>query len=338
MIRDEDEILKVDIRVILSAFLLWPRIGKRPVMDNYSQTIIKAVEKVKHAVVKIDTFQKRRGREIPAGGGSGFVFSSDGFIFTNSHVVSKRSKLEVSFLSGEGGMAELVGEDPSADLAIIKTYEDGYGIAELGDSSKLQIGELAIAIGNPFGYQHTVSAGVISALGRTLRTPEGAIVDNVVQSDVSLNPGNSGGPMINGSGEVIGVNTATLRGAQGLSFSIDINLAKTLAGDLIQYGKVQRAMIGIMAHEMQLNQRMINRYQLETNKGLLVREIIKKSPAAMSELHTGDIIVQIDGQDVSSMSDLMKRLNKEQIGRAMKLGVVRRGELKDVLLVPVMKS
>ena len=307
-------------------------------MDTYSQTIIDAVEKVKNSVVKIETFQKRRGREMPAGGGSGFVFSSDGYLFTNSHVVNKRNRLEVSFLNGETGEAELIGEDPSSDIAIIKTYVDGFGIANLGDSSKLQIGELAIAIGNPFGYQHTVSAGVISALGRTLRTPEGAIVDNVIQSDVSLNPGNSGGPMINGEGEVIGVNTATLRGAQGLSFSIDINLAKALAGDLIQYGKVQRAMIGIMAHEIQLNQRMINRYKLETNKGLLIREIIKKSPAEMAELHTGDIIVQLDGQDVSSMGDLLKKMTKEQVGRAIKLGIVRRGEVKDVVLVPVLKQ
>ncbi len=307
-------------------------------MDSYSNTIINAVERVKNSVVKIDTFQKRRGREMSAGGGSGFVFSSDGYLFTNSHVVNNRNKLEISLLNGETGSAELVGEDPGSDIAILKTYVDGFGIATLGDSSNLQIGELAIAIGNPFGYQHTVSAGVISALGRTLRTPQGAIVDNVIQSDVSLNPGNSGGPMINGSGRVIGVNTATLRGAQGLSFSIDINLAKALAGDLIKYGKIQRAMIGIMAHEIQLNQRLINRHRLETNKGLLIREIIKKSPAEGAKLHTGDIIVQLDGQDVTSMGDLLKRLTRDHVGRAMKLGIVRRGEMKDVVLVPTIKQ
>lgn len=209
--------------------------------------IIEAVEKTKNAVVKIDVFKKANdGKLRPAGSGSGFIFSSDGLVFTNSHVVEGAEKIMVSLLNENEIEGFLIGNDPDTDLAILKIYTEGYSVAKLGDAQQLQIGQFVIAIGNPMGYQHTVTTGVVSALGRTLRTQSGRLVDNVIQSDAALNPGNSGGPMITTDGEVIGVNTAIIQGAQGLSFSVDINTAKEIARQLITDGKVFRAYLGLM--------------------------------------------------------------------------------------------
>src|SRR6478752_5641485 len=207
-------------------------------MDAFSQMIIDAVAQVKNAVVKIDVYKTVQGKLRPSGSGSGFIFSSDGLIFTNSHVVNGASKIMVSLLNENEIEATLIGKDPDTDLAILKIYADGYSVAKLGKAADLQIGQLVIAIGNPYGYQHTVTTGVVSALGRSLRTQSGRLVDNVIQSDAALNPGNSGGPMITTEGEVIGVNTAVIQGAQGLSFSVDINTAKEIARQLISSGKV----------------------------------------------------------------------------------------------------
>ncbi|HET7180205.1 MAG TPA: trypsin-like peptidase domain-containing protein, partial [Chryseosolibacter sp.] len=195
------------------------------------------MDQVKNAVVKIDVYKQVNSKFRAAGSGSGFIFSSDGLIFTNSHVVHGADRIMVSLLNENEIEATLVGEDPDTDLAILKIYTDGYSVAKLGDAMQLQIGQFVVAIGNPYGYQHTVTAGVVSALGRTLRTQSGRLVDNVIQSDAALNPGNSGGPMINTDAEVIGVNTAMINGAQGLSFSVDINTAKEVAVQLLKDGK-----------------------------------------------------------------------------------------------------
>ena len=206
-------------------------------MDAYSNIVTSAVENIKNAVVKIDTLKKQKDKFVNAGSGSGFIFSSDGFIFTNSHVIQQADKILVNLIDGTTEEAVLVGNDPDTDLAVIRIYSTGYSIAKLGSSAELKIGQLVIAIGNPLGYQHTVTAGVVSALGRTLRSTSGRLIDNIIQTDAALNPGNSGGPMVDYQGEVIGVNTATIMGAQGLCFSISIDTAKTIGGLLIKNGR-----------------------------------------------------------------------------------------------------
>ncbi|HRZ21530.1 MAG TPA: trypsin-like peptidase domain-containing protein, partial [Bacteroidales bacterium] len=207
-------------------------------MDEFSRIIIHSIEKVKNSVVRIDVFRKRGNRTEHAGTGSGFVFSSDGLTFTNSHVISVGDVLRVTLLDGTVVNAELTGKDPDTDIAIIKLLDGGFSVAELGDSDELQIGQFLVAIGNPLGYQHSVSTGVLSGVGRTLRTASGRPIDNVLQTDAPLNPGSSGGPLINTDGRVIGINTAIIQGSQGLSFAIAINTAKEVAEHLIREGKV----------------------------------------------------------------------------------------------------
>src|SRR5689334_23116891 len=242
-------------------------------MDSFSTMIIGAVDKTKNAVVKIDVFKTVQGKLRPAGAGSGFIFSSDGLIFTNCHVVEGAEKIMVSVLNENEIEATLIGKDPDTDLAILKIYGQAYSVAKLGDASQLQIGQFIIAIGNPYGYQHTVTTGVVSALGRTLQTQSGRLVDNVIQSDAALNPGNSGGPMITTDGEVIGVNTAMIQGAQGLSFSVDINTAKEIANQLIQTGKVFKAYLGFGLQEIPLNSKIVRHHHLPNEHGLFITGI-----------------------------------------------------------------
>lgn len=297
--------------------------------------IIDAVDKVKNSVVKIDVYKNVKGKYRAAGSGSGFIFSSDGLIFTNSHVVHNADKIMVGLLNENEIEATLIGEDPDTDLAILKIYTDGYSVARLGDASELQIGQFVIAIGNPYGYQHTVTAGVVSALGRTLRTQSGRLVDNVIQSDAALNPGNSGGPMINTDAEVIGVNTAMINGAQGLSFSVDINTAKEIATQLLKDGKVFKAYIGVALQEVQVNQKILRHYHLPNTKGLFVVSIEPDSPASRSQLQAGDIIVSFHGKQVNTMHELFKALTKRDIVTEVDVSVVRHTELLNFSIFPV---
>jgi S1-C subfamily serine protease len=303
-------------------------------MDAFSSMIINAVGKVKNAVVKIDVFKKVKDRLKPSGSGSGFIFSSDGLIFTNSHVVHGAEKIMVSLLNENEIEATLIGEDPDCDLAILKIYADGYSVAKLGDGSALQIGQFVIAIGNPYGYQHTVTTGVVSALGRSLRSQTGVLIDHVIQSDAPLNPGNSGGPMINTDGEVVGVNTAIINGAQGLSFSVDINTAKDVASQLIRNGKVFKAYLGIALQEVSLNQKILRHYHLPNTKGLFVTGIETSSPASRSQLLEGDIIVAFNDRPVNSMHELYRELTKKEIITTVNISVVRHAELLHFTISP----
>jgi S1-C subfamily serine protease len=303
-------------------------------MDSFSEIVVGAVEVIKNAVVKIDVFKRNSNKWIPSGSGSGFIISSDGYIFTNSHVVKGADRIKVTLLDGREEEAHFTGDDPDTDFAVIKIYASGFSTSRLGDSDELKIGQLVIAIGNPYGYQHTVSAGVVSALGRTLQTPTGRYVENVIQTDLALNPGNSGGPMIIAGGEVVGVNTAMIAGAQGLSFSLDINTAKAIAGDLIKDGKVVKAYLGIQYQEITLHPRIINYFGLEMTKGLLVTSIESNSPAFSSGLLNGDIIIQLDNEDITSSSGLFKKLNAERIGKKCMLTVIRRAAKKDIEIYP----
>ena len=303
-------------------------------MDAFSKMVIESVDKVKNAVVKIDVYKNVKGKLGPAGSGSGFIFSSDGLIFTNSHVVHGAEKIMISLLNENEIEGILIGEDPDTDIAILKIYSDGYSVAKLGDASQLQIGQFVIAIGNPFGYQHTVTAGVVSALGRTLRTQSGHLVDNVIQSDAALNPGNSGGPMINTEAEVVGVNTAMINGAQGLSFSVDINTAKEIASQLIRDGKVFKGYLGLALQEVPINQKVLRHYHLPNRKGLFVVSIEKESPASRSQVLDGDIIVSFNGKPVNSLHELFKELTHKDIIKDVDITVLRHAEVLNFTIFP----
>ncbi|GHN01119.1 serine protease [Cytophagales bacterium WSM2-2] len=307
-------------------------------MDSYSQMIVDAVSMVKNAVVKIDVYKKVNGKMRPAGSGSGFIFSSDGLVFTNCHVVNGAEKIMVSLLNENEIEATLVGKDPDTDLAILKIYSEGYSVARLGDAEALQIGQIVIAIGNPLGYQHTVTMGVVSALGRTLRSQNGMLVDNVIQSDAALNPGNSGGPMITTEGNVVGVNTAIIQGAQGLSFSVDINTAKEIASQLIANGKVFKAYLGFQLQEVSINSKIKHHYHLPNDKGLFVVNVEENSPASRSQVLPGDIIVSFNNKPVQSLHQLFKELTKKEILAITDISVIRHTELLNVSISPVAKA
>jgi S1-C subfamily serine protease len=231
----------------------------------------------------------------------------------------------------------LVGKDPDTDLAILKIYTEGYSVAKLGDAEELKIGQFIIAIGNPYGYQHTVTTGVVSALGRTLRTQSGRLVDNVIQSDAALNPGNSGGPMINTEGQVIGVNTAIIQGAQGLSFSVGVNTAKEIASQLIKDGKVFKAYIGVMLQEVNINPKLKHHYNLPNQKGLFITKIEEGSPAAFSQLMEGDIIISFNDRRVDSSHELFKELSKKEIVNMVNVSVIRHAQLLNFTISPKVK-
>jgi len=304
-------------------------------MDIFSKMIIDAVDKTKNAVVKIDVFKTNKGKLRPAGSGSGFIFSSDGLIFTNCHVVDGAEKIMVSLFNENEIEAQLIGKDPDTDIAVLKIYAEGYSVAKLGSVEQLQIGQFVIAIGNPYGYQHTVTTGVISALGRTLQTQSGRLVDNVIQSDAALNPGNSGGPMITTDGDVIGVNTAIIQGAQGLSFSVDINTAKEIARQLIKDGKVFKAYVGLMLQEVAINPKIRQHYNLSNRKGLFVTKIEPDSPASRSQLEEGDIILSFNRKNVNNTQELFKELTSPGILSLVDISVIRHTELLNFSIAPV---
>lgn len=297
--------------------------GKRYAMDSYSSIVTAAVEAAKNAVVKIDGFKTEKNKTVPAGSGSGFIFSSDGYIFTNAHVVQQSEKLKVSLIDGRETEGIVIGKDADSDLAVLKIYEHNLSVSKLGESGDLRIGQLVIAIGNPFCYQHTVTAGVVSALGRTLRSTTGRMIDNIIQTDAALNPGNSGGPLINSDAEVIGVNTATIMQAQGLCFSISINSAKDIANMLIREGRVRKVYLGINMQDVNLHQRVINFHHLENKKGIFVLGVEKDSPAGKAGLREGDVIIRFDNATVNSGDELFRLLSKEKIGVRTALTVVR---------------
>jgi len=307
-------------------------------MDEFSKIIINAIDHIKNAVVKIDVYRLQNNRKMPAGTGSGFVFSGDGLVFTNAHVIANAGLIRITLLDGTELEANITGKDPDSDIALLKVHGDGYSIATLGDSQQLQIGQLLIAIGNPLGYQHSVSAGILSGVGRTLRTAGGQVIENVLQTDASLNPGNSGGPLINTSGEVVGINTAIIGGAQGLSFAIDINMAKEIARQLMQYGKVTRAYLGVMIQEVEIHPRLRQFHHLANTKGLLVSGVNDNSPAKIAQLAEGDIIIEFDDQMITGSPGLFRVLTAEKINKPLKIKVLRKGALMELEIIPVEKA
>jgi len=309
-------------------------------LDAYSKAVIGAAKKVSPSVVNIEIEGKinpgnRLQPETRRGSGSGFVFTPDGFILTNSHVVHNMISIYVTLPDGETHKADLIGDDPDSDIAVIRINASDLQPVEFGDSNKLQVGQLAIAIGNPYGFHYTVTAGVISALGRSLRSLSGHLMDNIIQTDASLNPGNSGGPLINSHGEVIGVNSAAILQAQGLSFAIAINSAKLIAGQLIKYGKIKRGYIGISGQTINISRRVIRYFELSNEKAVLITSVEKDSPAYRADLHDGDIIIAFDGQKVESVDQLQKIMTEVTIGEAYKMTLIRRAKMFDASVKPI---
>jgi S1-C subfamily serine protease len=303
-------------------------------LDAYSHAVIEVVERVAPAVVKVDTIVKRNGRSQRAGSGSGFLFSSDGFILTNSHVIGNANGIRVSLADGRKMQAELTGNDPATDLAVLKIYDPATEHIRFTDSNALRIGQIAIAIGNPLGYDHSVTAGIVSAKGRSLRSTAGRLIDDVIQTDASLNPGNSGGPLVDSQGFVMGVNTAMIPSAQGICFAIASNTAQFIAGQLMLHGKVRRAYIGIGGQNVRLNKNQIRFFMLKENTGVLVSQTEPESPAALAGLQEGDILVGFDGQPVATIDDLHKKLLANYIHKTVTIDILRRNELQHLAITP----
>jgi S1-C subfamily serine protease len=298
-------------------------------LDAYSRAVVGAVQRVGPAVVHIQVRQQR-GR---GGSGSGFIFTPDGFILTNSHVVHGASELVVSAANGEHFPAELVGDDPDTDLAVIR---GGHGVTSvpLGSSRRLTVGQLVIAIGNPLGFQHTVTAGVVSALGRSMRSRSGRLIDGVIQTDAALNPGNSGGPLVDSQGQVIGVNTATIMGAQGICFAIGADMAEFVASRLIRDGRIRRSYIGVTGQGVTLHRRLVRYYDLPSDRGLLVLEIVLVSPAQRAGLRERDVLIRFAGKPIAGVDDLHRMLTDERVGVACDVEVIRGPELLKLTITP----
>jgi len=304
-------------------------------LDEYSRSVVSAVSRVSPAVVNIEIEQRTKGRpRNVSGSGSGFVITPDGFILTNSHVVHQATRITVNLSDGRDCLAQLVGDDPETDLAVIRIDAPQLVHVRLADSESLRVGQIAIAIGNQLGFQASVTAGVISALGRSMHSQSGRLIDNIIQTDAALNPGNSGGPLVNSAGEVIGVNTAMIRPAQGICFAIASNTAKLVAGWLIRDGRIRRSYIGVAGQNMPLHRRVIRFYNLPLETGVLVASVEKDSPAQHAGLREGDIIVAFNERPVGTIHDLHKMLVSEQIGVAAKLVAIRHTEKLELLILP----
>ncbi|HSP07636.1 MAG TPA: trypsin-like peptidase domain-containing protein [Acidobacteriota bacterium] len=302
-------------------------------LDSYSKAVVSASSRVGPSVAKIDVVQgSRRGER--QGSGSGFLFTPDGFLLTNSHVVHRAEKIDVLLSDGRRFSAENVGDDPETDLAVLRVHGSNLVPVQFGDSDHVVVGQLAVAIGNPYGFQCTVTAGVVSAVGRSLRAQSGRLIDNVIQTDAALNPGNSGGPLVNSAGEVIGVNTAMILPAQGICFAIAINTAKYVAGQLIKEGKVRRSYIGLAGQNVPVHRRLAYVYHLAVDSGVLVVSIEPDSPAQASGLQEGDLIVGFGDAPVSGIDDLHRLLTESQVGIESLLVVLRGTDLIRIRIVP----
>jgi S1-C subfamily serine protease len=297
-------------------------------LDAYSQAVIRAVRQVGPAVVHIHVKGGRSDRpDRPAqeveGSGSGVMITPDGYCVTNSHVVENARVFNATSADGSSYQAELIGQDLATDLALLRIQASGLPIAELGDSNRLEAGQLAIAIGNPLGFQNTVTAGVISALGRSLRSRTGRLIENVIQTDAALNPGNSGGPLVDSQGQVIGINTAIIPDAQGICFAIPVNTLRWVLTSIIRDGRVIRAYLGITGQNVPLPVRIVRFYQLKNEAGVQIMDVIADSPAALAGLRAGDIILELNDRAVTRLDDIHRLLGKNDIGRALKVVLLR---------------
>ena len=309
-------------------------------LDDYSRTVTGVVEKASPSVVSIDVFRKVRRQpsgetaEVRGGAGSGFVFTPDGFVLTNSHVVHGASRLEARLFDGRRLPAQLVGEDPGTDLAVVRVLAPGLVALRLGESRSIRPGQVVIAIGNPYGFQCTVTTGVVSALGRSLRSSSGRLIDNVIQTDAALNPGSSGGPLLNSAGEVIGVNTAMILPAQGICFAIAIDTVTFVAGRLIKDGRIRRAFIGVAGQTVPVPRRLVRDHALAHESAVLVASVEGGSPAQRAGLREGDLIVGFDGRPVAGIDDLHRLLTDAKVGVRAGMSLLRSVESLQVEILP----
>jgi S1-C subfamily serine protease len=306
------------------------------VIDPYSKIIIDACEKVSPAVAQImvrKTDPRRRRNQEEGGTGSGFLVSPEGFIVTNSHVVNKSREIEVNLPDGSSYQAEAIGEDPSTDIAVIRIYGNNFTHSGFGDSKKLKVGQLVIAIGNPFGFQFTVTTGVVSALGRSMYSYAGRLIDGIIQTDAALNPGNSGGPLINANAEVIGINTAIISSAQGLCFAVGSSVAEYVVGKLITTGRVRRAQLGVAGQTIVLPRRVIDYNHLDLNRGILIQQVFSTGNINNSSLRSGDVIVAFNGIPVGSVDELYLQLDEKVIGKTVSMEILKKGIKKTVEVV-----
>jgi S1-C subfamily serine protease len=294
-------------------------------LDAYSHAVVSVVDKVGPAVV---------GISLQRGGGSGVLFTPDGYLLTNAHVVAKARSLTVNFPDGSSRDGHLIGEDPATDLAVVHVDGTHLPAAELGQSASLRVGQLVVAIGNPLGFSFTVSAGVVSALGRTLRAQDGRLMDAIIQSDVAMNPGNSGGPLVDSRGRVVGINTAVILGAQGISFSVPVDTARWVLGELMQHGRVRRGVLGLAAQTRPIDRRLARHHGLEQKTGIEIMEVVRGKAADKAGLKDGDIIVALDGRAVESVDGVHKLLGASSIGREIPARVLRGAKMLDLTVTP----
>jgi S1-C subfamily serine protease len=309
------------------------RPGEAEAMDAYSRVVTTVAESVSPSVVRIQV-ENKRGR---GGSGSGFIFTPDGFILTNSHVVHEAEKITVWTPDSGDFQGQLIGEDPDTDLALVRIDAPALHSVKLGDSRRIRVGQLVVAIGNPYGFQYTVTAGVISALGRSLRSQSGRLIEDVIQTDAALNPGNSGGPLVNSLGEVVGVNTATILPAQGLCFAISINTAQFIASKLIRFGRVRRSYIGVQAQTAPLNRNIARHYELAASTGALILSAEPGSPAQRAGLLEGDVIASLGGEPVEGVDVLHRLLGEERIGVSTSVVILRGARRLEITVVPEMR-
>jgi len=293
-------------------------------MDAYSSAVMSAVDRIGPSVVKIEA----------GGTGSGFVFAPDGLILTNSHVVANARRIGVTLTDGRDLVADLVGDDPHTDLAVLRVTAPELAAAPFGDSSTLRPGQLVIAIGNPFGFQHTVTAGVVSALGRSLRARTVRLMENLIQTDAALNPGNSGGPLVTSRAQVVGVNTAVILGGQGIAFAVPINTARYVVSSLLRDGRVRRSHLGVAGHDARIPRYYVRSHHLPNDRGVAINTVSEGTAASDAELRPGDIIVEFAGEPVRGVDDLHRLLTEERIGELLPLKILRRGELRRILVTP----
>jgi S1-C subfamily serine protease len=302
--------------------------GDAELLDAYSRTVTGVADKVSPSVVNIDVHHEigsrsNRPPQEARGSGSGFIFTPDGLTLTNSHVVHGAKRIEVTLLDGRRFQADLIGDDADTDLAVIRIDAPNLLPAELGESKSVRVGQLVIAIGNPFGFQYSVTTGVVSALGRSLRSQSGRLIDDVIQTDAALNPGNSGGPLVASNGKVIGVNTAIIRPAQGICFATGIDTAKFVAARLIRDGRIARSFIGVAGQNVPIPRRIVRYYNLAVETGILIVSFEENSPAQKAGLREGDLIIGFDNHPISGIDDLHKLLVGERAGRSASVDVIR---------------
>jgi S1-C subfamily serine protease len=299
-------------------------------LDSYSRTISAVVNRVAPSVVNIRILSGARGQ----GGGSGFIIARDGFILTNSHVVHGARELEVTLHDARVYRAELIGTDPDTDLGVIRIDAPDLQHVRFADSATIRVGQIAVAVGSPYGFQQTVTSGIVSALGRSMRADSGRLMDDIIQTDAALNPGNSGGPLVNSAGEVIGVNTAVILPAQGICFAIASNTAHLVAGWLIRDGRIRRSSIGVAGQNVPLHPRVVRFHKLETDHGVFIAEVESGSPGAIAGLRKGDIIVGFKGQPIATIDDLHKKLVADEIGVASPIMILRGTEKLFFMVTP----